>query len=629
MRSLVPAVLTVVFGLAAVALAEQAPPAATAPVPPPSAAPAAPAPATPAPTAAAPQTSAQEAPPARVGRVSYVAGRLGFHTKDDNAWSAAGVNYPVATGGSFWSDPKTRAELRIGAQTIGLAPNTEVDITRLDQQVMQLSVPQGRIGVRLRQLGEGNSAEIDIPRGGVWLLQPGLYDIDAGDRAHPARIAVFEGSARFVGGTLDVAVKAGEAAVISGAETLTVAMEKAAPDAFVEWCRSRRYEDRRLASPYYVSRRMTGYEELDQYGSWRAVPEYGEVWYPTGLAADWVPYRDGYWSWIEPWGWNWISAEPWGFAPFHYGRWAYLDGAWGWVPGGFVAEPVYAPALVAFLGDPAAIVAAAAAGPLVGWFPLGPGEAYWPWYSSDPGYLRAVNAGIVSDPARITDPGGRSFANRGAATVVSQRAFAATSPVARSALPISRAAAQQARATGQVALRGAAGRTGAAGGNRAAWAGGAAGAAALGGRAQWHGAAQVYRGGGRGVYAGRGGARSDGFAARVGRGGFHGGGAAVFRGGHGGFHGGGFAARAGGGGGMAFHGGGFRGGGMAFRGGGFHGGGMAFHGSGGGGPHFGGGMAVHAGGGGGGGGHGGGGGGGGHGGGGGGGHGGGGGKGHG
>src|SRR5713226_6687990 len=141
--------------------------------------------------------SAEEQPPARVGRVSLVAGQLGFHAKGETQWSAAAVNYPVATGGAFWTDPRSRAEIRIGAQTIALAYNTEIDVTRLDRQVMQIAVPQGRIELHLRQLGDGNSVEVDIPRGGVWLLQPGIYDIAAGSQESPARIMVFEGSARF------------------------------------------------------------------------------------------------------------------------------------------------------------------------------------------------------------------------------------------------------------------------------------------------------------------------------------------------------------------------------------------------------------------------------------------------
>src|ERR1700704_1928807 len=152
---------------------------------------------------------AQEAPPARVGRVSFVQGQLGFHLAGETAWSAAKANYPVATGGSFWTDPKSRAELRIGSRTIDLSGNTALDITKLDEQVMQLALPQGRIDLRVRTLLQGESIEIDLPRGAVWILEPGTYDIDAGAPDQPERIAVFEGSARFVGGTLAVAVKGG------------------------------------------------------------------------------------------------------------------------------------------------------------------------------------------------------------------------------------------------------------------------------------------------------------------------------------------------------------------------------------------------------------------------------------
>jgi hypothetical protein len=352
---------------------------------------------------------------------------------------------------------------------------------------MQLAVPRGRIDLRVRQLLEGESIEIDLPGGAVWILEPGTYDIDAGGRDQPERIAVFEGSARFVGGTLDLAIKAGDAAVISGAQTLTAIVEKASPDEFAKWCRSRDYDQRRLAAPYHVSPQMTGYEALDEYGSWRTVANYGTVWYPRAVPLGWTPYRDGYWNWVEPWGWNWIDAEPWGFAPFHYGRWAFIDGLWAWAPGDFVAAPVYAPALVGWLGDPGAILTSAVAGAAVGWFPLAPGEAYWPSYTGDPNYIRAVNSGIVADPRNLAsrptgDPasGSLPFANRRAATVVPQQAFAAAQPVGRSALPISDAAAQRSRVTAQAPARpaGAAGR--AAGGGRAAAGAAAAGAAATG-----------------------------------------------------------------------------------------------------------------------------------------------------
>ncbi len=64
---------------------------------------------------------------------------------------------------------------------------------------------------------------------------------------------MFEGNARFIGGPLDIAIKAGDAAVISGSDTDHRSVDRAAPDAFVQWCRSRDYHQQRLAAPKYVS----------------------------------------------------------------------------------------------------------------------------------------------------------------------------------------------------------------------------------------------------------------------------------------------------------------------------------------------------------------------------------------
>lgn len=138
--------------------------------------------------------------PARVGRVSFVSGNLAFHTKGQTEWLGAGFNYPVATGQSYWTDAEARAEMRIGPNTIAMSSSTELDIAELDEQVTRIFVPQGRIYLHLRQLDDGKNVEVDIPRGVVWLQQPGYYDIDAGASDQPAHVAVFEGSARFVAG---------------------------------------------------------------------------------------------------------------------------------------------------------------------------------------------------------------------------------------------------------------------------------------------------------------------------------------------------------------------------------------------------------------------------------------------
>ena len=151
--------------------------------------------------------------------------------------------------------------------------------------------------------------------------------------------------------------------------------------------------------------------DLDAAGKWATTPAAGPVWYPTAVAADWAPYRYGHWAFVAPWGWTWIDDAPWGFAPFHYGRWAQFDGRWGWSPaarswpvevvvrdpgddrhdppveqGREFERPVYAPALVAFIGGGGFGISLSVGGTMaaVGWVPLAPDEPYHPWYHASP-----------------------------------------------------------------------------------------------------------------------------------------------------------------------------------------------------------------------------------------------------
>ena len=400
---------------------------------------------------------AQQEPLARVGRVSIVEGSLAFYGPGDSDWSAANVNFPAAENGWFATDPDSRAEIRIGAASISLDKNTEAGFTALNDKAMQIALSQGRMNLHLRRLANGETTEVDIVRGGVWLLQPGIYEVDAGGPDQPSRIAVFEGSARFVGGGVDTTVNAGDALVLNGTDTLTATTEPAAPDDFSRWCRSHDYQEDRLAAPYHVSPAMTGFEELDAHGQWAEAADYGPVWYPSSVPDDWAPYREGHWAWVEPWGWNWVDDEPWGFAPFHYGRWARIDDRWGWVPGEFVPDPVYAPALVAFLAP--SDYGAPDVGPAVGWFPLAPGEVYWPAYTRDRNYIRNVNITNVNvtvinnmTRAAAAQPAGapppqvarQNFANRAAATVVPATVLAQGAKVAPAAVHVPPQALQQA-----------------------------------------------------------------------------------------------------------------------------------------------------------------------------------------
>jgi hypothetical protein len=199
-------------------------------------------------------------------------------------------------------------------------------------------------------------------------------------------------------------------------------------------------------SAQYVSAGATGSEALDRYGQWESLPDAGPVWFPTSVPEGWAPYRFGHWDSIPPWGWTWIDDEPWGFAPFHYGRWINVDGRWGWVPGAPDPHPVYAPALVAFLDAPDGSGGGPDGGPDIGWFPLGPGDDYVPWYAAGPAYVERVNvvwhgrfhefAGHGPGEFR-RDVWRASFYNRRFATVVSREAFAGGRRLDRALRPVS------------------------------------------------------------------------------------------------------------------------------------------------------------------------------------------------
>jgi hypothetical protein len=168
------------------------------------------------------------------------------------------------------------------------------------------------------------------------------------------------------------------------------------PDEFDDWTLERDRREERLANSRtseYVSPDVTGYEDLEEHGTWSSEPEYGYVWTPRYVAVDWSPYRYGRWVWVSPWGWTWIDDAPWGYAPFHYGRWVHVRHRWCWVPGPRHHRAVYAPALVGWYGGH---------GLHVSWFPLGPHEVYVPWHRHSRRYVDRVNGPYV-DRRRIAD----------------------------------------------------------------------------------------------------------------------------------------------------------------------------------------------------------------------------------
>jgi hypothetical protein len=380
---------------------------------------------------------ATELPPDRVGRVSFVSGNPELRGLGGAGWATAELNWPVFTGEALRTVPHSRSEIEIGADTIALSDGSAVEITSLRDRVTQITLSHGRIGIRLRQAGEDESVEVYVPQGGVRLLGPGSYDVDTENGDQTTQISVFEGKAQFAGANSDIPIAAGQTVVLKDPDATAATIQPVTPDDFVEWCRGRDYREATLAAPYYISPRMTGFAALDSAGTWKITSDYGAVWFPS-VSEDWAPYRFGHWRWVAPWGWTWVDDQSWGFAPSHYGRWVLIDDHWAWAPGSFMERPIYAPAIVAFLGT-RGVGLSSEDGATVAWFPLAPGEAYWPSYGRDVDYVRDLNRGNVEDVGKIGLPANgepplevfdEQFANRQYASVVPRSVFLNGRPAA-------------------------------------------------------------------------------------------------------------------------------------------------------------------------------------------------------
>ena len=348
---------------------------------------------------------AEDNPPARVARISYLKGKVSFQPAGHDQWSEATPNFTVTTGDRLYADKDARAELEVGPYSVHLSSATDLLVTNLNDQIMQLGVEQGALRVSVYELTSGNTVEIDTPNGALSILAAGTYRVDTDPDGNTTVVTVNSGSLEISGEGVSQTLQAGQAARLTGHNPIHFTSIPSPPlDSFDKWCEER---DRRLASSTsakYVSRGVPGYGDLDDYGRWEVVEEYGPIWYPAGIPVGWVPYRFGHWAWIEPWGWTWVEDEPWGFCPFHYGRWVLIGPAWGWLPGPYVTLPVYAPALVAFVGGPHFSIGVSVRNvSLAAWFPLGPGEPYFPWYHYGGDYLRVVNVTNIRNVTNITN----------------------------------------------------------------------------------------------------------------------------------------------------------------------------------------------------------------------------------
>jgi hypothetical protein len=331
-------------------------------------------------------------PPSRVARISYVDGSVSMQPGGTGDWGSAALNRPVTIGDKIWTDQNSRMELQAGAANIHLGSMTALSFLNLDENITQMRLAEGQLNFRVRELRQGDVYEVDTPNVAFTVREAGAFRINVSENGDSTSITVIRGQGEVAAAGQTYPVNPGQTANATGTDNSVQVQLGAAPpaDALDQWAQQRDLKEDNSVSAKYVNRDTVGYSDLDDYGTWKEEPTYGSVWVPNNVSPGWSPYSDGYWNYVGPWGWTWVDYAPWGFAPYHYGRWNYFGGYWGWCPGPIYSTPFYAPAFVGFVGG-FGFGFGFGYGGGIGWFPLGWGEPYHPWYRCGPGYWRNVN----------------------------------------------------------------------------------------------------------------------------------------------------------------------------------------------------------------------------------------------
>ena len=401
---------------------------------------------------------AQDPPPSE-SRLSHIQGNISIQANGSDDWGQATNNSLIGAGDRVFADQDSRGALHAGPTREYFGPNADLSLVSYDNNGIELGQAQGTVLYVSDGFSQGQSLFLSTPNGAVNVWTRATFRVDIYRDQNSTVITNLEDSSALTitgAGNFQATLYPNQSIQLWGTNPVnSQPLEPAAPDEFLHWGLA--LETHRFNSPtaQYVSQEMNGYEDLDGNGDWQPDSPYGPIWYPH-VAPDWQPYHYGHWVHRFFFGWTWVADEPWGAAPFHYGRWVRWQGRWGWIPGPREAHPVWSPAQVVFAGG----VQAGGVG-VSAWFPLGPGEAYKPWYPCSQQYIDRVNISNIRESrevhvqktyVNIVNVTNITYVNRTNVTVMRQEDFAAGHPAHQSTIHIDPAQLQHIQPAAPVAV---------------------------------------------------------------------------------------------------------------------------------------------------------------------------------
>ena len=357
-------------------------------------------------------------------RVSFLHGDLSTQHSDSREWVAATLNTPIVNGDHISTGRRSRAEIQLDhANILRLSDESTANVANLSRTQIQLQVGQGLVNYDVLRGSEAD-VEIDTPNVAVRpQMSEGSYRIMVNSDGETI-VDVRKGSAEISTPQGSTHVNNGQRITVLGnADNAQFSISEAySKDDWDKWNKDRDHTIENAESWHHTNHYYTGSQDLDDYGHWSVVPDYGSVWFPSA-GPGWAPYREGRWVYEPGYDWTWVSYEPWGWAPYHYGRWFDYGGRWGWWPGPVYQDyrPIWAPAYVSFFGfggggwDVGVGFGLGGGFGNVGWLPCGPGDRYFPWYGAGVNQVNVVNIyNINNERERGFEPlgeGRRGFSN--------------------------------------------------------------------------------------------------------------------------------------------------------------------------------------------------------------------------
>jgi hypothetical protein len=295
---------------------------------------------------------ADDAPPHRAARLSYLQGSVTVEHIDNTGTDPAQLNMPLAEGLRIRTGDDGQAEVEFeDGSLVRITPNTALALSSLTLDSdgnyrTQVALLHGLIYAELRatpkytysvQAGDDTISPLANSTIRINLDNP------------PASVAVLDGTAHVDGAPSQEA--AGFRTDVRTGETLTgdtsdssryFLSHEIAQDSWDEWNETRDQQaadeaaKRTVARDSYAGDQGYGWSDLDANGSWYNVPGQGMVWQPT-VAVDtgFDPYGYGSWVWYPGAGYVWASGYGWGWTPYRCGSWSYWNSfGWGWSPVG-------------------------------------------------------------------------------------------------------------------------------------------------------------------------------------------------------------------------------------------------------------------------------------------------------